>query len=82
MIECAAQLCSFYYNKTIEQARERFLGFAGVDNVKFRGQVVPGDHFIVVAKPTQLRSRRAIFETQGLVKDKLVFEGTIIGMPI
>jgi len=80
MIEAAAQLCSFYFKKV--RKSERFLGFAGVDGVKFRAPVVPGDKLILVAKCVELRSRRATFEAQGFVKDKLVFEGRIIGMPM
>ena len=80
IIEAAAQLCSFYFT-TVRKSR-RFLGFAGVDAVKFRAPVVPGDRLILVAKCVELRSRRATFETQGFVKDKLVFEGRIIGMPM
>lgn len=80
MIEAAAQLCSFYYQKVRQD--ERFLGFAGVDAVKFRSPVAPGDKLILVAKCVEMRSRRATFETQGFVQDKLVFEGRIIGMPI
>ena len=40
MCEAAAQLCSFYYVKAM--ADERFLGFGGMEGVKFRGAVVPG----------------------------------------
>jgi 3-hydroxyacyl-[acyl-carrier-protein] dehydratase len=43
---------------------------------------MPGDKLILVAKNTELKSRRAIFETQGLVREKIVFEGIITGMPV
>src|SRR5574337_2071294 len=78
MLEAAAQLCTYYYKKTIQD--DRFLGFGGIDKVKFRGKVVPGDKLIIIAKNKELRSRRAIFDTQGVVDGKLVFEGVIIGM--
>lgn len=80
MCESAAQLCCYYYKKVT--GYEGFLGFGGLDSVKFRGQVVPGDSFIAVAKNLQLSQRRAVFECQGIVKGKLVFQGRVTGMPI
>lgn len=80
MIEAAAQMCSFYYKRS--QSDPRFLGFGGVDGVKFRGQVVPGDRLILLGQAVEIRSRRAVFDTQGVVGDRLVFEARITGMPI
>ena len=80
MLEAAAQLCTYYYKKTTQD--DRFLGFGGVDKVKFRGKVVPGDKIILIAKNKELRSRRAVFDTQGVVNGNLVFEGVIIGMVV
>lgn len=80
MLEASAQLCTYYYKKTTQD--DRFLGFGGIDNVKFRGKVVPGDRLILIAKNKELRSRRAIFDTQGVVDGKLVFEAVIIGMVV
>lgn len=78
MIEAAAQLCTYYYKRSNKD--NRFLGFAGIDKVKFRGTVSPGDKLLIIAKKIELRSRRAIFDTQGVVNNKLVFEGVITGM--
>ncbi|MBL7141395.1 MAG: beta-hydroxyacyl-ACP dehydratase [Planctomycetes bacterium] len=87
MIEAAAQMCSVYYKRA--RSDPRFLGFGGVDNVKFRGQVVPGDRLLLLGRAVEIRSRRAVFDTQGVVGDgadpqefKLVFEARITGMPI
>lgn len=80
MLEAAAQLCTYYYKKTIQD--DRFLGFGGLDKVKFRGKVVPGDTLIIFAKNKELRARRAVFDTQGIVNGKLVFEGVVIGMVV
>lgn len=80
MLEAAAQLCTYFYKKTTRD--DRFLGFGGVDKVKFRGKVVPGDKLILIAKNRELRSRRAVFDTQGVVNGNLVFEGVIIGMVV
>lgn len=80
MVEAAAQLCTFYFKRCTND--ERFLGFGGIDGVKFRGTVVPGDRLIIIAKNTELKSRRATFDTQGVVNGRVVFEGVIIGMPV
>lgn len=78
MLECAAQLCAFYYNKHFED--DRFVGFGGVDKVRFRGTVVPGDRLIMVAKGLRVTPRMSVFATQGFVKDRLVFEAEITGV--
>jgi len=80
MIEAAAQMCSLHYHLAAKDAR--FLGFGGVDGVKFRGQVVPGDRLILLGKAVEIRSRRAVFDTQGVVAGRLVYEGRITGMPL
>ena len=80
MCEAAAQLCSYYYMRAT--GTDRFLGFGGLERVKFRGQVVPGDRLMLLVRNTELNRRRAVFDVQGVVDGKLVFEGVIVGMPI
>ena len=80
MIEAAAQMSSLYYKRVTGDAR--FLGFGGVDAVKFRGQVAPGDRLLLLGQVVEIRGRRAVFDTQGVVGDRLVFEARITGMPI
>ena len=78
MVEAAAQLCTYYFKSSLQS--DKFFGFGGIEKVKFRGQVTPGNKLIIIAKNTELRARRAIFDTQGIANGKLVFEGKIIGM--
>jgi len=78
--ECAAQCCSYYYGHT--GAKGGFLGFAGIDGVKFRGQVVPGDRLVMVAKVRVMKSRISSFDCQGFVNGRMVFEGIIQGIAI
>jgi len=80
IVECAAQLCTYYYKRCTGD--KRFLGFGGIDAVKFRGTVVPGDKLIMIAKNRELKSRRATFDTQGVVNGRIVYQGVIIGMPV
>jgi 3-hydroxyacyl-[acyl-carrier-protein] dehydratase len=79
MIETAAQLVSYYVMSQDDQGR--FLGFGGVDRVKFRGQVVPGDRIVMLGKMVSARlGRRYTGLTQGFVNGQMVYEGVITGM--
>ncbi len=80
MIEAAAQLASFVTLRKMPDTQ--FMGFTGVDKVKFRGQVGPGDRLVFLAIQTEFRPRRSVSTTQGWVNDTLVFEGVITGMPM
>ena len=80
MVEAAAQLASFAAHKTSET--EGFIGFGGIEEVKFRISLVPGDRLYLLGKFTDRRKRRFKFAAQGVVNGKLAFEGNIIGMPM
>ena len=80
MIEAAAQFASFSVLKRLPKAN--FLGFVGLDAVKFRGQVAPGDRLIILGEEREFRSRRNVCDCQGLVDGNLVFEGRVTGMPM
>jgi len=82
MCEAAAQLCSFCFRMCSPEGKDSFLGFGGMDNVRFRGTVVPGDRFIIVVKCIKLDARLKIFEAQGIVGEKLVFEAKITGIEV
>lgn len=79
MIEAAAQLASINFLTRMDDIN--FMGFAGVEEVKFRGQVKPGDRFYILCRQTEIRRRRSISLVQGVVQGQLVFEGKVIGMP-
>jgi len=81
MIESAAQLCSYYWLASFDKT-DKFFGFGGIKNTRFRGTVSPGDRLIIAGKVVDLRPRRAIFDTQGFVDGTMVFESQIIGMPV
>jgi 3-hydroxyacyl-[acyl-carrier-protein] dehydratase len=81
MCEAAAQLCSFY-STTHGLSQGDFIGFGGLENIRFRGQVRPGDRLLLIGKATKLHRRQTVFNVQGFVGAKLVFEGTIIGVPM
>lgn len=80
MIEAAAQLAAYVMKKRF--ALPGFIGFVGCDEVKFRGQVKPGDRLYLMGKEVQFKPRRFICDVQGVVNNTLVFEAKIAGMPI
>ena len=79
MIEAAAQFASFC---TLKRLESKFMGFTGLDRVKFRGQVRPGNRLLILVDERDFRPRRSICDCQGMVDGALVFEGRITGMPM
>ena len=82
LCECAAQLAGFYARK-FKLLGGDYLGFGGMNDVRFRSPVFPGCRLILMAKITRIRpERRAEFQFQGYVGDRMVFSGEMIGVPI
>jgi len=81
MCEAAAQLCS-YYIAAYGLMPGDFIGFGGLENVRFRGPVHPGDRLVLVAKVTKLHRRQSIFNVQGFVGATMVFHAEVLGMPL
>ena len=79
MCESAAQLAS-YYCYAIKLSQGGFLGFGGMEDVRFRGQVRPGDRLVLVCQAKKVNRRSTIFETQGFVDTNMVYHGRIIGV--
>jgi 3-hydroxyacyl-[acyl-carrier-protein] dehydratase len=79
--EAAAQLSS-YYCHVIKLNESGFVGFGGLEEVRFRGQVRPGDRLVLVSKASRLHRRQTVFETQGFVATNMVYHGRIIGVSI
>jgi 3-hydroxyacyl-[acyl-carrier-protein] dehydratase len=83
LCEVAAQLAGFYARKHNLLGGGDFLGFGGMEEVRFRSPVFPGDRLLVMAKVHRVRpGRRAEFDFQGYVNQKMVFSGRMIGVPI
>ncbi len=79
--EAAAQLCS-YYTVAIGFLHGDFLGFGGLENVRFRSPVKPGERLVLVGKAMKMNRRQTVFAVQGFVGTTMVFHGDIIGMPL
>lgn len=78
--EAGAQLIGFFSKMFLVEVGS-FIVFAGMENVRFRGQVKPGDRLWLVGKAIKVNRRQITTEVQGFVDGKMVFEGTLIGMP-
>src|SRR3990170_4709464 len=61
MCEAAAQLCSYHVQRHNLLGAE-MIGFGGLDDVRFRGTVRPGDRLVIVSMRKQLH-----FGTQQIV---------------
>lgn len=82
MCEAAAQLCSFFVQRHDLLGCE-MVGFGGLDEVRFRGAVRPGDRMAIVAQMQKVRRGRMIqARFQCLVGENLVCEGQLLGIPI
>jgi 3-hydroxyacyl-[acyl-carrier-protein] dehydratase len=79
--EAAAQLCSYF---TVVKGMDYgdFIGFGGMENVRFRSPVRPGDRLVLVAKATRLHRRQTLFSVQGFVGSTMVFHGDILGVSL
>ncbi|MBL8821779.1 MAG: beta-hydroxyacyl-ACP dehydratase [Planctomycetia bacterium] len=80
MCEAGAQLGGFFSKKHLVPVGS-FVVFGGMEEVRFRGQVKPGDRFWIVSKAVKVNRRQVVNQVQGFVDGKMVFEGTLIGMP-
>ena len=77
MLESAAQLASFYTRKFV--GWKGFIGFGGVEETKFRMQVVPPSRLYLVGKKLWERHGRIRCNVQGLVNGQIAFETGIVG---
>jgi 3-hydroxyacyl-[acyl-carrier-protein] dehydratase len=81
MCEAAAQLCS-YYTASQRLMQGDFLGFGGLENVRFRSTVRPGDRLVLIGKGVKLHRRQNIFNVQGFVGSTMAFHADVIGVPL
>ena len=81
MCEAGAQLVS-YYAITQHIMAGDFLGFGGLENVRFRSPVHPGCRLYLAGRVLKIHRRQTTFNVQGFVGETMVFEGDIIGVPL
>jgi 3-hydroxyacyl-[acyl-carrier-protein] dehydratase len=82
MCEAAAQLCS-YFSQKYDLLGAAVLGFGGMEAVRFRDVVRPGDRLVLVSTLVKVRRGAMIVSRfQGFVRQSLVCEGEIRGVPL
>ncbi len=82
MLECVAQLCS-YVSQKYDLLGAEMVGFGGLEDVRFRDPVLPGDRLIVMCALDKVRrGRMVICRFQGVVGKSIVVEGILKGIPI
>jgi 3-hydroxyacyl-[acyl-carrier-protein] dehydratase len=82
MLEAAAQISS-YFTQKYDLLGAAMVGFGGLEDVRFRDPVVPGDRLYVLCKLLKVRrGRLLVSQFQGVVRDNLVVEGIIKGIPL
>jgi 3-hydroxyacyl-[acyl-carrier-protein] dehydratase len=80
MCEAAAQLASYYSHRY--KLMEGVIGFGGLQDVRFRGVVRPGERFVIVSRLLKLRRSIMTCEFQCFVNQNLVCEGVLKGVSI
>ena len=80
MCEAAAQLASYYSQR--HKLMEGVIGFGGLEEVRFRGLVRPGDRFVIVSRLLKIRRAILTCEFQCFVNQTLVCEGVIKGVSL
>ena len=84
MIEAAAQLSSFFLKQVYQE--KGFIGFAGIDDAKFRSVVEPGQRLYLLGHISKYKRRKrtthVTTNVQGVVDGTMVFEASVSGMAL
>ena len=82
MCEAAAQLSS-YYTQRRNLLDAEVIGFGGLEEVRFREPVRPGDRLVIAVERVRVRPKAMIVcRFQGLVRESIVVDGVIKGVPL
>ena len=84
MLEAAAQLCSYFaYRFEGLAGKNVIVGFGGLDEVKFREPVFPGDRLYLLCRMDRMRPGKVfVCSFQGVVRGEIAVEGTLKGVAI
>lgn len=78
--EGAAQLCTFDFLRRNPAMEGKFIGFAGLNDTRFRGVVEPGRRMYWIGKVHRSRSTMFTYHAEGFVDGELVFETEVMGV--
>lgn len=83
MCEAAAQVASYYVHRHGTLGDGEMLGFGGLEGVRFRDTVRPGDRLVIMVQLVKLRrGAMCVSRFQEFVGDTLVCEGEIKGIAL
>ena len=80
ILEAMAQVGAFLVQQEIGDMSNKLMYFAGIDRVRFRRPVVPGDQIRFELDMLKVRSRSCKMQGKALVDGKLVAEATLMSM--
>lgn len=86
LCEAAAQLVNFYTVGFKKVPTDKLMGLGGLEDVRFRGMVRPGERVVMIARGLRVSSRITKFAVAGAVsrngKFEPAFEAVVIGIPL
>jgi beta-hydroxyacyl-ACP dehydratase FabZ len=80
ILEAMAQVGAFLVQQEIEDMGNKLMYFAGIDRVRFRRPVVPGDQIRFELEMLKVRSRSCKMQGRATVDGDLVAEATLMSM--
>lgn len=80
LVEASAQVCLICYKFCTPEIVSRLVVFGGIDKVRFRGAVRPGDRLYIIARMVEQSRRGARAATQAVANGRLVYEGEVLAI--
>jgi UDP-3-O-[3-hydroxymyristoyl] N-acetylglucosamine deacetylase/3-hydroxyacyl-[acyl-carrier-protein] dehydratase len=75
IVEAMAQVGGVLLMQTVDDPTNTLIYFMGIDKVKFRRPVVPGDRILFKLVPLKFKGKIAVMRGEAFVDDKVVAEG-------
>ena len=85
MVESMAQVAALQSRIQYDSDTDKFIGFGGVDRIRFRSMVVPGDDILIVGHMKKHDNNRGFLRWEGQIMKTdgaLVADGEIVGKTI
>jgi len=80
LVEAVAQMSLVAYKVAMPEILNRLVLFGGIDGVRFRGAIRPGDRVIMVSKLKELSRRGLKCDSQAVVNGKVIMEGIMFAI--
>lgn len=85
MVESAAQMCTYHFMRSQKMPADTFVGFGGLDDVRFRAKVEPDCRLLIAGRLQRHRRSMFIYDAKGYVdagdgQYPIAFEATIRGV--